>query len=102
MKRFQRLRVVSKYAAIFISSLAIGAPAFGEEVSGKVYVDNRPFVGKLKLSDGTQIDINNGEYRIFVPAGDYPVTFESNGRAFPATIHSSTVPVNIDIYLPAQ
>lgn len=101
MKRYRRLRAASGHAALLISLLAISAPASGEEVSGKVYLNNQPFVGKLKLPDGSEIEIN-GEYRIFVAAGDYQVTFEHEGQPFPATIHSTTVPVNKDIYLPAQ
>jgi hypothetical protein len=103
MKHYERLRAASRHAAMFVSLLAITAPAFGAEVSGMVTLDGRPFVGKLKLSDGTQVDIIDGQYRIFVAAGDYPVTFEhQNGRTFRATIHSSTVPVNRDINLPNQ
>lgn len=88
-------------AAIFFALVAFASPAIGEEVSGRVYLDNQPFSGRLKLPDGSQIDIKDGIYRIFVPAGDYAVTFEHlpDGRPYAATIQSSTVPVARDIYL---
>jgi hypothetical protein len=88
-------------AAIFVSLVAFTSPAIGEEVSGRVYLDNQPFSGRLKLPDGSEIGITGGIYRIFVPAGDYAVTFEHlpDGRPYAATIQSSTVPVTRDIYL---
>ena len=94
-----RLRRATKHAAMFASLLAITSPAFGAEVYGTVTVDGRPFVGTLTLPDGSQIQIANGEYRIFLPAGIYPVVFEQNGQRLDATIQSSSVPVSQDIRL---
>jgi hypothetical protein len=95
------LSPVNRLAAISISMLATSSPAFGAEVSGRVLLDSRPFVGKLVLQDGTEINIVNGEYKIFVPAGVYRVVFD-NGRKFSATLTSSTIPVNQNIDLDSK
>lgn len=102
MKHYKRLRAASRHAAVFISLLAITSPAFGEEVYGKVILEGSPFNGTLTLSDGSKVDISNGDYKLFVPAGDYPVIFEKDGKKYSATIHSSTVRLNRDINLPEQ
>ena len=94
-------RAATRLAAILIALLGFAAPAFGAEVSGRVVLDNRPFVGTLTLPDGTHVDITNGEYRIFVAAGVYNVVFD-NGRKFSVTIKSSTIPVSQDINLDSQ
>jgi len=101
MTHYARLRAASGHAAMFISLLAITAPAFSAEVSGKVYLDGRPFVGRLTLPNGSQVDIN-GDYKIFVPAGVYSVVLDENGRQFGTTIQSSTVPVVQDINLSSR
>jgi hypothetical protein len=87
---------------MFISVLAVAGPALAAEVSGRVTLDNQPFVGLLKLPDGSEVQITNGEFRIFVPAGEYQVKFETGGRSIPATIQSSTLPVSQDINLVSQ
>ena len=85
--------------AVAIIGALVTGPAYGAEVSGTVRLDNQPFNGKLRLPDGSQVDVNNGQFSIFVPAGEYKVTFETEGRSFSATIQSSTVPVTQDINL---
>jgi hypothetical protein len=95
------LRAATRLGALLIPSMAFAGPAFGAEVSGTVTIDGRPFVGTLTLPDATRVDIRNGEYRIFVPAGVYAVVLD-NGRRFTETIKSSTIPVSQNINLDSQ
>ena len=95
------LRSATRLAAMFIPFLTVTTPAFGAEVSGTATIDGRPFAGTLRLPDGTHVDITNGEYRVFVPAGVYTVVLD-NGRRFNATIKSSTIPVTQNINLDSQ
>ena len=102
MKRYPRLRAAYRHAAMFVLLFTISAPAFCAEVSGKVTLDGQPFDGMLTLPNGVQVHIQNGEYRILIPDGAYPVVFDKDGRRFHATIESSTVPVRQDIILPTN
>ena len=95
------LRAATRLGAMFIPLLAFATPAFGAEISGTVTIDGRPFAGTLTLPDGTHVDIRNGEYRIFAPAGVYTVILD-NGRKFKETITSSTIPVTQNINLDSQ
>ena len=83
------------------SLLAFATPAFGAEVSGRVLIDQQPFNGTLTLPDGTRVNVTNGQYKVFLPAGVHTVVFD-NGRKFEATIKSSTIAVVQDINLDSQ
>ena len=96
-----RLLAAGRHAPILLFLVALSTPTIGAEVSGMVTLDGRPFSGTLLLQQsGVQVEINNGEYRVLVPAGVYDVVVsDAKGQTFKATIQSSTAPIRWDIEL---
>ncbi len=79
--------------------LSLVVPCEAGEVYGSIKLNQQPFKGTLTLNDGRSIQIQDGNYRIFLPPGTHAVTLR-NGGEWQKQIQSSPGPLRQDINLP--
>lgn len=84
---------------VFLLFLPFGLQCEAGEVYGSIKLNQQPFKGSLTMSDGRSIQIQDGNYRIFLPPGTHSVTLR-NGGEWQKQIQSSPGPLRQDINLP--